>query len=239
LSKTFITVTKEGFPCGERAVYNPSLLRFNSFASRAIPLERAIYPIVLKRNSGSFSSRATSRYAITSSLVSMSSAGSYLLVELDDNAQLKIKEFEKILMENNLTGKQTKDVPYHITLCYYSLDRENYLKSLMEKIEKEKIFNKIKIIFESFGLFGLNVLFLNPSMNKKLIELYDYVKINSFNENDDLAAHTTLLIDEPENILKILPKIVKDYKPIDGKIKKISLYDIFHKKFIKRIELNE
>jgi hypothetical protein len=107
------------------------------------------------------------------------------------------------------------------------------------KNRRKKIFNKIKIIFDSFRLFGLNVLFLNPSMNKNLIELYDYVKINNSNENDDLAAHTTLLIDELENILKILPKIVEDYKPIDGKIKNISLYGFFHKKFIKKIELNE
>jgi 2'-5' RNA ligase len=163
----------------------------------------------------------------------------YLLAELDDDAQMKIKEFEKILMENNLTGKQTKDIPYHITLCSYSLDQENYLKCLMEKIGEEKTFNKIKITFSNFGLFGLNVLFLSPCMNKKLIELYDYIKVNSFNEKDDLSAHVTLLIDEPENILKILPKMVENNKPIDGKIKDISLYEFFPKRFIKKIELNE
>ncbi|MDR1215829.1 MAG: hypothetical protein LBK25_04005 [Treponema sp.] len=107
----------------------------------------------------------------------------YLLAEFDDNTQMKIKKFEKILLENNLTGKQAKDVPYHITLCSYALDQENYLKCLLEKINEEKIFNKIKITFSNFGLFGLNVLFLNP-------RLYDYVKINSFNEDDDLAAPT-------------------------------------------------
>jgi 2'-5' RNA ligase len=163
----------------------------------------------------------------------------YLLAELDDDTQMKIKEFEKILIENNLIGKQTKDIPYHITLCSYSLDQEDYLKCLMEKITEEKIFNRIKITFSSFGLFGLNVLFLSPSMNKKLIELYDYVKINSFNENDDLAAHTTLLLDEPENLLKILPKVVENYKAINGEIKDISLYEFFPKRFIKKIELNE
>jgi 2'-5' RNA ligase len=75
----------------------------------------------------------------------------------------------------------------------------------MEEIGKDKIFREINIKFNGFGLFGLNVLFLNPNMNKKLIELYDYVKENSFNRDEDLAAHMTLLIDEPENILKILP----------------------------------
>ena len=79
LFNTRAIVMKDGFPCGDKAVYSPSLFKFNSLAIRAMPFERAIYSIVLKRNSISFSSRAASRYAITSSFVSISSAGSYLL----------------------------------------------------------------------------------------------------------------------------------------------------------------
>ena len=78
LFNTRAIVMKDGFPCGDKAVYSPSLFKFNSLAIRAMPLERAIYPIVLKSNSISFSSSAASRYAITSSFVSISSAGSYL-----------------------------------------------------------------------------------------------------------------------------------------------------------------
>jgi 2'-5' RNA ligase len=163
----------------------------------------------------------------------------YLLAELDNDTQIKLKEFEKIIIENDLVGKQTKDIPYHITLCSYSLDQENYLKELVEEIGNNKIFREINITFGSFGLFGLNVLFFNPNMNKKLIELYNYVKEISLNKNEDLAAHMTLLIDEPKNILKILPKVVENYKGIAGKIKYVSLYEFFPVRFIKRIELKK
>jgi hypothetical protein len=32
----------------------------------------------------------------------------YLLAELDNDTQLKLKEFEKIILENNFDGKQKK-----------------------------------------------------------------------------------------------------------------------------------
>jgi len=159
----------------------------------------------------------------------------YLLAELDDNSQMEIKEIEKIIIENGFIGKQTKNIPYHITLCSFSIEMENYLKDLLEKLNKK--FKKINIKFSGLGLFGLNVLFMNPKMNMELIEIYNYVKENSFEKDNDLSAHTTLIIDEPEHVIKILPKIVEKYKELNGKINNISLYEFFPVRFIKRIEL--
>ena len=71
------TVLKEGLPSGASALYKLLRSRFNSLAIWVMPFERAIWPIVLRRKSGSFSSRATSKCAMTSSLVSTTSAGSH------------------------------------------------------------------------------------------------------------------------------------------------------------------
>jgi 2'-5' RNA ligase len=149
----------------------------------------------------------------------------YVIAELDDASQAKLNEINKIILENGLIGKQTKEIPYHITLCTYSLEKENYLKALLENISQE--FTQINISFRSLGLFGLNVLFINPDMNLKLIELYNYLKDDSFNKNNDLSSHVTLLIDEPENILKILPKINNQFKGFSGKIKIHKFIRIF------------
>jgi len=159
----------------------------------------------------------------------------YLLAELDNASQLEIKEIEKIIIENGFIGKQTKDIPYHITLCSFPVEMENFLKVLLDDLSKR--YKKININFRSLGLFGLNVLFMNPNMNSELIEMYNYLKENSFEKDNDLSAHTTLIIDESENILKILPKIVEKYKGLNGEIKTISLYEFFPVRFIKRIEL--
>jgi 2'-5' RNA ligase len=133
----------------------------------------------------------------------------FLLIaaEPDNDTQIKIKNYEKIILENGFIGKQTKDIPYHISLCCYSLEYENYLKDLLEDIKNS--FKEFSISYSGLGLFGLDVLYLNPVMNLKLIELYNFIKGKSLFKDDDLSAHTTLLMDEPENILKIIPKIVE------------------------------
>ena len=48
----------------------------------------------------------------------------YLIAELDNNTQNIIKDYYKIILENDIIGSQTKDIPYHITLCSYSLENE-------------------------------------------------------------------------------------------------------------------
>ena len=161
----------------------------------------------------------------------------YILAELDNDTQNVIKKYEKIIFDNGFVGDQTKDIPYHITMGEYPIECENDLKILLDKIYLE--YKEFNISYSGFGLFKLNVLYLNPCMNIKLIELYNFVnKINSYKDND-LSAHTTLYIDEPENVINILPKIVENSEKINGKIKYISLYEFFPKRLIKRIELKE
>ena len=86
----------------------------------------------------------------------------YLVAELDNNFQNKFNELYQILLENEIIGIQTKDIPYHITLCSFQIDDKNIVLNLMDEIKGQ--FNKINIAFSGFGLFGLNVLYLNPYM---------------------------------------------------------------------------
>ena len=80
-------------------------------------------------------------------------------------------------------------------------------------------------------------------MNMKLIELYNFVKNKGLYKDSDLAAHVTLLIDEPEIIMNVLPKMVEEFKKrdekINGKIKYLSLIEYYPRRFIKRIELQD
>jgi len=159
----------------------------------------------------------------------------YLLAELDNDTQIIMNNYYKVILEYEIIGSHTKDIPYHFTLCSYSIDNENEIIKLMDKINGK--YNELNISFSGFGLFGLNVLYFNPVMDKTLLELYDYFKNISNNKNNGLAAHTTLLIDEPDNIIKILPKVTKEFKPFTGKIINLSLYEFFPKRFIHKINL--
>ena len=160
----------------------------------------------------------------------------YLVAELDNNSQEQFRNLDTIIRQKGITGSQTKDIPYHITLAEFSIDKEAYLLGLLDTIKEE--FFEINISYSSLGLFGLKVLFANPDMNMGLIKLYDFVKEHSLNKNSDLSAHTTLLIDEPENIIKILPELSKAFTKITGKLTNVSLYEFFPERFIKRITLS-
>ena len=159
----------------------------------------------------------------------------YILAELDEETQTQIRRIEKIILENGLTGQQTKDIPYHITINSFSSNNENELINMIEDIKTKT--RKFSVSFSSLGLFGLKVLFLNPDVNINLADLFNYTKRKNLHKDDFLSAHATLLIDEPENIIKILPKISENFQRISGTIKYISLYEFFPKRFIKRVEL--
>ena len=158
-----------------------------------------------------------------------------LLAELDEETQGVLQMYETILLENGLSGKQTKEIPYHISLNTYSVEHESYLKDLLDNIGTK--FKQINVVYSGFGLFGLNVLFLNPVMNMELLKLYEFAKEKSNSEFNVFSAHTTLFIDQPENILKILPEFVERSKKTSGNVKYISLYEFFPARLIKRIEL--
>ena len=66
-------------------------------------------------------------------------------------------------------------------------------------------------------------------MNKDLLEFYNFFKGNSLNKDEEFSTHMTLLLDEPENVLKVLLKMVKKFKAFTGKIVNLSLYELFPK----------
>lgn len=134
-----------------------------------------------------------------------------------------------------LIAEQTRGIPYHITLNTYSPEYEDYLKELLGRIGENH--RQIHVVYSGLGLFGLNVLFLNPMMNMELLKIYDFTKDKSNSPCDAFSAHTTLLIDEPANILRILPRFVERTGKTAGDVKYVSLYDFFPARLIKRMEL--
>jgi len=53
------------------------------------------------------------------------------------------------------------------------------------------------------------------------------------------AAHATLLIDEPDVILKALPIVAENFKPFKARIESIALYEFFPKRLIKTYRLGQ
>jgi hypothetical protein len=134
-----------------------------------------------------------------------------------------------------LVGRQTKNIPYHFTLGNYDISQESRL--IVELKSICDVTSEIELRLDHIGLFGLNVLFIEPNMNFELLSLQKSFFNSCGNGYHPWAAHATLLMDEPENILKALQIISQEFKPIHSRIVSIGLYEFFPTRFIKKCDL--
>ena len=82
--------------------------------------------------------------------------------------------------------------------------------------------------------FCSEVLFAAPDASKELLALKEI-----FCGDTDLTPHTTLLIDNPDSILKALPAVMEDFSPFRGKITSLHLYEFFPARYILTVPLKD
>ena len=160
----------------------------------------------------------------------------YLLAQFDKRTQEILTGYYDILQQNGFIGNQTKNIPYHITLGKKIIECEKQLIENLDKICSNTAC--IDIHLSHIGLFGLNVLFIAPDMNFELLTLQQKLFPNCGNGAYNWTAHVTMLIDEPEKILKALPIVAENFKPFIAHIESIGLYEFFPMRFIKEWPLN-
>jgi len=159
-----------------------------------------------------------------------------VLAQFDNKTQKKLNGYYNILRQNGFIGNQTKNIPYHFTLGKMDVDCEEQLIDKLNAIHINT--DCIDIHFSHIGLFGLNVLFIAPNMNHELLTLQQNLFPHCGNGAYTWTAHTTLLIEEPENILKALPIVAKNFKPFIARIEHIVIYEFFPMRLVKEFALN-
>lgn len=75
------------------------------------------------------------------------------------------------------------------------------------------------------------VLFIAPSVNNELFYLQQCFNLNRLDQLS-WVAHTTMLIDEPEQVQKAIPILAKSFNSFIARIERISLYEFFPARFI-------
>jgi len=159
----------------------------------------------------------------------------YLMAKFDEQTQDILAGYYDVLCKHGFKGSQTKNIPYHFTLGSVDVDCEEKVISDMEKICAGAL--SFEINLAHIGLFGLNVLFISPNMNFELLKLQQSFFPQCGNGFHYWAAHTTLLIDEPEAIVKALPLVAEKFKRFKSRIESIELYEFFPKRFITSCKL--
>lgn len=157
-----------------------------------------------------------------------------VMAQYDKETEKKLKEIQKILLDNGFVGKQTPNLPNHITLGSFEISQEEILKEKLKVVSQN--FNSFDIKLNNIGLFGLDVLFIAPSVNHELLNLQTYFN-NDYVNGFGWTAHTTMLIDDNETIQKALPYIANHFRSFTSKIESISLYEFWPTRFISEEKL--
>lgn len=159
----------------------------------------------------------------------------YLLATFDNETSKKIDDIQQKIKDIGIIDKQTPNIPNHITLtCYKPEDIDKVKKLFYDICLNTKSFN---LDFDHIGLFGMRVMFLAPRVNYDLLKLYDSLNKNATHDSKEWTAHSTILISEEEDIIKVLPIVALNFKLINAKIEGISLYEFFPTKLISTYKL--
>lgn len=147
----------------------------------------------------------------------------YILAGYDDETSAQLEAVQNKLYSCGFSGTQTRNIPLHITLGSYptSPEKEAELSVLIRELADKT--ESFEISCSGIGIFdGMKVLYISPDVNEELLSLK---KI--FGDILGWTAHTTMLIDEQDVILKALPIVMKEFSPLHGKITCLHLYEFF------------
>jgi len=159
----------------------------------------------------------------------------HLMAVFDDETQRRMAEIYAVLTAQGLVGRHTKDIPYHFTLGDVEAERETAIVARAEEICST--FTPIEFRMDHIGLFGLKALFLEPNMNFELLQLQSKLFPGCGHGCTPWTAHGSILLDEPENILKAVPLVAERFAPFTARIELVAVYEFFPTRFIKEVRL--
>ena len=135
------------------------------------------------------------------------------------------------MAQAGFTGKQTKGIPYHITLGTF--EPEDEARVIRRAQEAARVTGAFTLRLAYIGLFGLNVLFVAPAVRQELLNLAQAVVPGGGTADEyPWVAHTTLLMDEPEAIRRAVPIAAEAFVPFRARVVSVGVYEYFPERII-------
>lgn len=158
-----------------------------------------------------------------------------LMAEYCEEDQQRISVWYDALQSAGFTGRQTPGLPHHISLATFGLDQEAEAIEAARQVAAR--FAPVEVQVTHIGLFaGGKVLFAAPDVNERLHALKHAFGGGLVGEHP-WTPHTTMLIDEPEQIARALPVLVQHFTPIRGRITRLHLCAFWPTREILTVEL--
>ena len=149
----------------------------------------------------------------------------------DEATQRTLGEYQRAVLDLGFTGRQTMDIPFHVTLGTFGLERRQELEEKLLALKTKPV----EAFFNHMGLFeGQQVLFLSPDVTPELLALKE-----AFSEEKGWTAHTTMLIDSRENALRAMAILGERFRRFTGRIERVELYEFFPSKKLAEKKLRQ
>ena len=159
-----------------------------------------------------------------------------LMADLDDDSQAIMSAWYNNLNHAGFKGTQTPNLPFHISMATFPLEKEQEAIELTSKVAGE--FSPIPVHISHIGIFAPGrVLFGAPERNPELDLLHKACETNP-DPQYPWTPHVTLLIDESTTICEALPLVLKSFSPFVGRIIRLHLCAFWPTREIQSIELN-
>ncbi|MBR5419723.1 MAG: 2'-5' RNA ligase family protein [Lachnospiraceae bacterium] len=161
-----------------------------------------------------------------------------LMADLDEESQHIMSGWYEKLKAEGFIGEQTPNLPFHISLACFSLDKEPEVVNEMKELAKR--FSIVPVHISHIGLFaGGRVLYAAPDMNPAdLLSLRQAIKTEK-RERFPWTPHSTIIMDDVETVQKALPILVEHFHPFMGKITRLHLCAFWPTREIASISLGQ
>ena len=158
-----------------------------------------------------------------------------MMADLDEDSQAVMSAWYSRLNHAGFRGTQTPNLPFHISMTTFPLEKEREAIALVKKVAGE--FSPFSVHISHIGIFAPGkVLFGAPERNTKLDLLHNACETNP-DPQHPWTPHVTLLIDEPATICEALPLVLKSFNPFVGWIIRLHLCAFWPTREILSIEL--
>ena len=158
-----------------------------------------------------------------------------LMADFDDDSQAIMSAWYNSLNHAGFMGTQTPNLPFHISMATFPLEKEREAVELTNKIAGE--FSPIPVHISHIGIFAPGkVLFGAPERNAELDLLHNACETNP-SQQRPWTPHVTLLIDEPSTICEALSVVLKSFNPFVGRIIRLHLCAFWPTREILSVEL--
>ena len=147
----------------------------------------------------------------------------------DKETQKRMEFYQSKILSLGYTWTQTNNIPFHISLGSFPTSKKAELKQRIADVCSKNF--EFEIDLTKICDFDGKVLFIEPELNKNLLDLHNLFEGN-FADGFPWHAHSTVVIGEKEAVCEAKKLLGQIFEPFKARVTGIQLGEFFPAKMI-------